>query len=96
MRGRLFERPEVILYDTVPGGAGYCQMLMNRHSMRDLLDAARQTLDCLAECSYSCRACLQDYDNQIHWEKLHRKPVLTWLERLLAENAAVSTRFRLD
>jgi ATP-dependent helicase YprA (DUF1998 family) len=83
VRGRLLERPEVILYDSVPGGAGYCQMLMDRHPMRELLDAARQTLDCPAKCSYSCRACLQDYDNQIHWEKLNRKPALNWLERLL-------------
>lgn len=83
VRGRLFEQPEVILYDAVPGGAGYCKMVMNRHSMRELLDAAHGTLDCPAVCSYSCRACLQDYDNQIHWEKLSRKPVLTWLEGLL-------------
>jgi ATP-dependent helicase YprA (DUF1998 family) len=88
VRGRLFQQPEIILYDNVPGGAGYCQMLMNRHSMGGLLNAARNTLDCPAECSYSCRACLQDYDNQIHWEKLNRRPVLTWLERLLAPKAS--------
>jgi ATP-dependent helicase YprA (DUF1998 family) len=86
VRGRLFEQPEVILYDSVPGGAGYCQMLMNRHSMRELLNAARRTLDCPVRCSYSCRTCLQDYDNQIHWEKLNRGPVLNWLEKLLAHN----------
>jgi len=88
VRGRLFEQPEVILYDNVPGGAGYCQMLMSLHSMRELLNTARNTLDCPADCSYSCRACLQDYDNQTHWEKLNRKPVLTWLEKLLAPKGA--------
>jgi len=56
--------------------------------MRELLNTARNTLDCPADCSYSCRACLQDYDNQTHWEKLNRKPVLTWLEKLLAPKGA--------
>jgi ATP-dependent helicase YprA (DUF1998 family) len=88
VRGRLFEQPEVILYDNVPGGAGYCQMLMNRHSMGEILNAARDVLHCPAECSYSCRKCLQDYDNQIHWDKLNRRPVLTWLERLLGLKAS--------
>jgi hypothetical protein len=85
VRGRLFEQPEVVLYDSVPGGAGYCQMLINRHSLRELLDGTRVIIDCPADCSYSCRACLQDYYNQLHWDKLNRKPVLSWLEKLLSE-----------
>jgi Helicase conserved C-terminal domain/Domain of unknown function (DUF1998) len=75
--------PEVILYDTVAGGAGYCRMLVDRHSLRDLLTAARDVLNCRAGCTHACRVCLQDYDNQRVWEKLDRQPVLRWLKQLL-------------
>jgi ATP-dependent helicase YprA (DUF1998 family) len=83
VRTRLFGYPEVILYDTVAGGAGYCQMLFRQHSLRALLTGALGVLRCPAGCTHSCRSCLQDYDNQIFWEKLSRQPVLAWLEELL-------------
>lgn len=83
VRTRLFGYPEVILYDTVAGGAGYCRMLVDRRSMRDLLTAACDALDCRAGCTHACRVCLQDYDNQRVWEKLDRQPVLRWLKQLL-------------
>jgi hypothetical protein len=83
VRTRLFSYPEVILYDAVAGGAGYCRMLVDRHSMRDLLTTACDALDCRAGCTHACRVCLQDYDNQRVWEKLDRQPVLRWLKQLL-------------
>jgi len=86
VRSRLFGYPEVILYDSVAGGAGYCQILMTRYSMRELLTAARDMLTCPANCSHSCRTCLQDYDNQLRWEELRRKPVLDWIANLLKTN----------
>ncbi len=78
-RIRFFGHPEIVLYDTVPGGAGYCHILVTRHSMRALLHATLDALNCPANCSHSCRACLQGYDNQAYWEKLNRRPVLSWL-----------------
>lgn len=86
VRMRLFGYPEVILYDTIAGGAGYCRMLVDRHSMRDLLLASRNALTCRADCTHACRSCLQDYDNQRIWDQLDRHPVLNWLERLLSLN----------
>lgn len=85
-RSRIFGYPEVVLYDSVAGGAGYCQMIMSRHSMRDLLESALDVLRCRDGCSHSCRTCLQGYENQLYWEKLNRKPVLAWLERVLNVN----------
>jgi hypothetical protein len=81
LRVRPFGLPEVIVYDAVSGGAGYCQTLIAHRSMSELLAAACGILDCPAQCSASCRSCLQDYDNQTHWDKLTRKPVLAWLKR---------------
>jgi superfamily II DNA or RNA helicase len=86
VRKRLFGYPEVILYDTVAGGAGYCRMLVDRYSMHDLIAAAGDALNCSAACTHACRVCLQDYDNQRVWEKLDRQPVLGWLKQLLGVN----------
>jgi len=85
-RVRFFGHPEIVLYDTVPGGAGYCHMLVARHSVCALLRATLDALSCPANCSHSCRACLQGYDNQMYWEKLTRRPVLAWLRDLLPGN----------
>jgi len=85
-RSRIFGYPEVVLYDSVAGGAGYCQMVISRHSMRNLLEKALGVLRCRDGCSHSCRTCLQGYENQLYWEKLNRKPVLAWLERVLNVN----------
>lgn len=74
--------PEVVLYDSVPGGAGYCA-LVQQTGMRELLEHAQMSLDCPAGCTHACRSCLQTYDNQMHWEKLSRQPVLEWLRYLL-------------
>jgi ATP-dependent helicase YprA (DUF1998 family) len=78
--------PEVILYDTVAGGAGYCRMLVDRYSLSDLLAAARDALNCRSGCTHACRVCLQDYDNQRVWEKLDRQPVLHWLKQMLGSS----------
>jgi len=94
VRTRLFGYPEVILYDTVAGGAGYCRMLVDRHSMVDLLTAARRSLDCRAGCTHACRVCLQDFDNQRVWEKLDRLPVLRWIERVLGVEDAAANPYR--
>jgi hypothetical protein len=74
--------PEVVLYDSVAGGTGYCQMVMG-HGLRALLERSIDVLECSANCSHSCRTCLQTYDNQRHWDKLNRKPALAWLKQLL-------------
>jgi hypothetical protein len=88
VRTRLFGYPEVILYDTVAGGAGYCRMLVANHSMRELLEKAADSLNCPAACTHACRSCLQDYDNQRFWDKLDRQPVLNWLHMILGEEQA--------
>ena len=77
-----FGYPEIVLYDTVAGGAGYCQMLSQR-GLRDLLKRTLKALDCPAKCSHSCRTCLQTYGNQVYWNQLNRLPALAWLKHLL-------------
>lgn len=73
--------PEIVLYDSTAGGAGYCKMLL-QHGAQALLKKALRILDC--ECTGACRKCLQSFENQIHWDVFNREAVLEWLNRRLA------------
>lgn len=76
-------RLEVILYDGVPGGAGYCACLGSPgYSYSALMTEAQKLLDCPAECESGCRVCLCDYSNQRYWDAFERKIALTWLREL--------------
>ena len=80
-------RPVAILYDTVPGGAGYVRRLAEGGalSMANLIESAIKLLDCPAKCASACRQCLSDYSNQSFWEQLDRLPVLEWLRSMLSD-----------
>lgn len=78
---------EVILYDAVPGGAGYCARIgQPGFSFQDLLSKTSQQLDCPAQCESGCRVCLCDYSNQRYWDGFERKAALDWLRSLLQES----------
>lgn len=81
LRGRSVE---VVLYDAVAGGAGYCVRLADS-SIKKLLAAVVRRLNCDADCSTACTSCLCDYSNQAHWDQLNRKPVQAWLADLCDE-----------
>ena len=85
----LERKPLVILSDAVPGGAGYSRRLVEEpaFSIERLLSASKDVLDCQDGeiCETSCRRCLNDYSNQLLWDKFIRKPVLFWLQELLAQ-----------
>lgn len=81
IRRRAEGLPEIVLYDAVPGGAGYCRQIYEG-SVRDLVESARKVLDCPGKCTTSCRQCLNDYSNQFLWERFDRRPVLEWLRNL--------------
>ncbi len=77
------KRLEVILYDAVPGGAGYCARIGEPgYSFDRLVAEARRRLDCEAQCESGCRTCLCDYSNQSHWDGFDRKTALAWLDKL--------------
>lgn len=83
------EGPVVALYDGIPGGAGYSRRIGSEEApIRRLLEEAAELLECRAgQCASSCRACLNDYGNQLWWDVFNRKPVLAWLRDLLAARA---------
>lgn len=78
------DNPIVILYDSVPGGAGYAQRLGNETpTTTKLVEKACEILYCRAECASSCIRCLNDYSNQTHWDKFDRHLVIPWMEKIL-------------
>lgn len=75
---------EVVLYDGVPGGAGYSSRLGTpQFSFRELMMGALRRLECPQDCESACRACLCDYGNQRHWDSFRRKEAMVWLKALL-------------
>lgn len=73
---------DVILFDSISGGAGYCAELAGI-PVTALLNRAARKLDCPNSCETACTACLCDYSNQNSWDQFLRKPVLRWLQELL-------------
>ena len=73
---------ELVMYDRVPGGAGYVERV--REELPEILGLA---LDRLKHCPNpgcdlegSCYVCLRTYWNQFQWEHLRRRVVVDWLE----------------
>lgn len=82
--GKSGRRFEVVLYDAVPGGAGYCARIGEAgFSFAELMKRTINRLDCEAGCESGCRVCLCDYGNQRYWDSFERKAVITWINGLL-------------
>jgi hypothetical protein len=81
--------PVVALYDGIPGGAGYSRRVGTEDvPIRRLLEEAADILECRrGRCASSCRACLNDYANQLWWDIFDRRPVLEWIRSLIDERA---------
>lgn len=74
---------DIIIYDSIPGGAGYAKRLYDKISVKKLLRATVNKLNCSNNCKTSCRRCLNDYSNQRYWDLFNREPVLNWLQDFL-------------
>lgn len=73
--------PSLILYDTVPGGAGHARRIAN--AMPEVIRAARVRLDaCTCGLETSCYGCLRSYSNQIFHDSLSRGEAQTLLNDL--------------
>ncbi len=88
--GCLYPKPDrygLVLFDTVPGGAGHVKRLMDEPNIRATLRASKARLEqteahnCGEETS--CYGCLRNYDNQFCHDQLRRGPVLRFLRERL-------------
>lgn len=81
---------DIILADATPGGAGYARRLVeeSRFSARRLFLEAINKLDCEKECQTSCIHCLNDYSNQIWWDRMDRHISRAWLKEIVSRSIA--------
>ena len=72
-------QPQIVLYDDVPGGAGYVERLS-----RLLSEAAGAALERLEQCTCldSCYRCLRSYHNQWEHKLLDKRLVIETLRRV--------------
>jgi ATP-dependent helicase YprA (DUF1998 family) len=76
---------EVVIYDRVPGGAGYVERIVEALP-RILERTLEKTSTCenrLCDLGASCYVCLRTYGNQFKWDLLRRRVVSSWLEPAL-------------
>lgn len=73
----------LIIYDTVPGGAGHVKKI--QENMNDVLLNATKKVSGKCGCGEetSCYGCLRNYDNQIYHEVMSRGKALHYLEELI-------------
>ena len=83
-RGRYID---VVLYDAIAGGAGYCLRLAENISIKRLFKEALEQMECPRECSSACMSCLCDYSNQASWDQFDRHIVRPWLGDFTAGEA---------
>ena len=74
--------PHLILYDTVPGGAGHVERINNK-----LFQVAESALKKVSNCECgedtSCYNCLRNYRNQFYHDDLQRGMAIKLLEVML-------------
>ena len=83
-RWHLSSGPEIIIFDSVPGGAGYVGMFFQKFTAKDLIKGAARVLDCSKNCTNGCSHCVCTYSNQIYWEQFRRSDCLNWVKTLLS------------
>lgn len=71
---------EIIIYDNVPGGAGYSKRIANHFS--EILERAYQLVE-LCSCGSSCYDCLRTYTNQVFHHELDRHLVSKFLRPIV-------------
>lgn len=86
------ERRNIILYDNVPGGAGYVRKAAEK--ILEILSAARAILDA-CQCEKSCYKCLRSYENQFEHKLLDKKLIQPCLDDLISLNSE-QERKKLD
>jgi hypothetical protein len=77
-------RRDLILYDAVPGGAGYVRKAAG--ALEELLRLARGLLDG-CQCEKSCYKCLRSYENQFEHKLLNKGLIRSYLDQLIALNS---------
>jgi hypothetical protein len=75
---------KLVLFDSVPGGAGHVKRVMDGENLLQVLKKALERVgQCKCGPETSCQSCLRNYENQFCHEKLKRGPVVDFLTSLV-------------
>jgi len=74
---------EIILSDSVSGGAGYVGKIMGYGAKR-LFETAANILICPRSCTTGCSSCLRSYSNQFYWDKFKRLDAANYIAKVLS------------
>ncbi|MGD0248548.1 MAG: DUF1998 domain-containing protein [Candidatus Limnocylindrales bacterium] len=82
LKARANGDPGILLYDTVPGGAGHCfeLLVLGRRWLREARRILRGSTAHDAICRRACLECLLDFGGQFHAHLLDRKGALGLLD----------------
>ncbi len=91
---------EMIIYDRVPGGAGYVRRIIENlpQILERTLNRTRACDNPLCDLEGSCYTCLRSYGNQFYWDRLKRRRVSEWLQTFIGApklDAGTTTRASL-
>ena len=77
----------LVLFDSVPGGAGHVKRLMEGQNLQESLVSAKRRMEKCDGCKSetSCYGCLRNYQNQFCHEKLKRGVVLEFLSHNIGD-----------
>ncbi|MBC2857090.1 DEAD/DEAH box helicase [Cetobacterium sp. 2A] len=80
---KIDRKNHIVIYDTVPGGAGHVKRLLEEDNMIKILkEAFKIVSECECGEETSCYSCLRDYSNQRYHENLSRGNVINTLNSL--------------
>ena len=81
---KIDNKTHIVVYDTVPGGAGHVKRILENDNIIEILE---NTYKIVSECECgeetSCYSCLRDYSNQKFHENLSRGAVKKILESII-------------
>ena len=77
-----FGRISIVLYDDVPGGAGFVERVSRDDVFRETLEKAGERVAGGCGCDSSCYGCLRSYRNQFAHRVLDRKAALRFIEQV--------------
>lgn len=74
----------IVVYDDVPGGAGYVKLLLDKNNLTKILnEALKDVSNCTCDEKTACYNCLKDYKNQKKHKYLKRSYAIGVLKYLL-------------
>lgn len=83
----------ILLYDTATSGAGY--VAATAEYLPELLNRAKDILDCNRKCDRACQACILTFDTQHQSDKLNRLSALRVLDSGLLQSLEIPSQLRV-